>query len=35
MEVIKSFDKWMRTKVKSIYYSDNEQMCKAYERLNK
>ena len=35
MKEIEKFDKWMRTKVKSIYYSDNEKMCNAYEKIKK
>ena len=27
------FDNWM-LKIKNIYYSDNEQMCEAYKRIN-
>ena len=27
------FDNWMR-KMGNIYYSDNEKMCKAYERID-
>ena len=27
------FDNWM-LKIKNIYYSDNEQMCNAYLRIN-
>ena len=26
------FNEWMK-KIKNIYYSDNEKMCKAYERI--
>ena len=27
------FDNWMR-KMGNVYYSDNEKMCKAYERID-
>jgi hypothetical protein len=27
------FNKWMRKKVKSVYYFDNQKMCNAYERI--
>lgn len=33
MENQKKFDNWMR-KIKNIYYSDNERMCNAYEKIN-
>ena len=28
------FDEWMKNKVKSIYYSDNEKMLNAYNKIN-
>lgn len=31
---IENFDSWMRKKVKSVFYADNEKMCRAYERMN-
>jgi hypothetical protein len=31
---IKKFDKWMRKVVQSIYYSNNEQMRNAYQKIN-
>lgn len=30
---VKKFDKWMRKIVQSIHYSDNEQMCNAYNKI--
>lgn len=30
---IERFDSWMRKKVKSVFYADNEKMCNAYERI--
>lgn len=27
------FDKWMRTRVKSIHYADNKRMSEAFERV--
>mgnify|MGYP001082332063 CR=1 FL=1 len=27
------FDKWMRTKIKSIHYADNKRMSEAFERV--
>lgn len=27
------FDRWMRTKVKTIHYADNERMSEAYRRV--
>lgn len=30
---IENFDSWMRKKVKSVFYADNEKMCRAYERI--
>lgn len=35
MEEIKRFDKWMRKTVQSIHYYKNEEMCNAYERIQK
>lgn len=32
MENQKKFDNWM-LKIKNIYYSDNERMCEAYQRI--
>ena len=29
------FDRWMRTKVKSIHYADNKRMSEAFERVYK
>lgn len=34
MENIERFDEWMK-KIKNIHYHDNEQMCNAYERVDK
>ena len=30
---IENFNEWMLNKVKSIHYSNNEEMCKAYEKI--
>lgn len=30
---VEKFDAWMRKKVKSVFYADNERMCNAYERI--
>lgn len=30
---VEKFDTWMRKKVKSVFYSDNERMLRAYERI--
>lgn len=27
------FNNWMRKKVKSVFYHDNEKMCNAYQRI--
>lgn len=27
------FDLWMRDTVKSVFYSNNQEMCDAYERI--
>jgi hypothetical protein len=27
------FDRWMRTKIKSIHYADNKRMSEAFERV--
>lgn len=29
------FDRWMRTRVKSIHYADNKRMSEAFERVYK
>ena len=34
LKEIKKFDKWMRKTIQSIYYSNNEQMCNAYLKIN-
>ena len=34
MENIERFEEWMR-RIGSIHLSDNEQMCNAYERIDK
>lgn len=34
LKEIKKFDKWMRNVIQSVYYTDNEQMCNAYQRIN-
>lgn len=31
---LERFDAWMRETVQSIYYSDNQQMSNAYERID-
>ena len=31
---VEKFDEWMRNKVKSIHYSNNEKMCNAYNRIS-
>lgn len=31
---VEKFDEWMRNKVKSIHYANNEKMCNAYNRIN-
>lgn len=33
MEKLEKFDKWMRETVKSVHYSNNEQMCNAYNKI--
>jgi hypothetical protein len=30
---MRRFDRWMRTKVKSIHYADNKRMSEAFERV--
>jgi len=30
---IELFDDWMRNKVKSIHYANNDAMCNAYQRI--
>jgi len=30
---VEKFNDWMREKVKSAFYSDNERMCNAYNRI--
>ena len=30
---VEKFNDWMREKVKSAFYSDNERMCNAYSRI--
>ena len=30
---MEKFDRWMRTKVKSIHYADNERMSIAYQKV--
>lgn len=30
---VEKFDEWMRNKVKSIHYSNNEKMTNAYNRI--
>ena len=30
---IENFNEWMLNKVKSIHYSNNEEMCNAYEKI--
>ena len=27
------FDEWMKKRVKSVFYSDDKKMCRAYERI--
>ena len=34
LKEVKKFDKWMRKTIQSIYYSNNEQMCNAYLKIN-
>lgn len=30
---VEKFNEWMKKRVKSVFYSDNERMCNAYERI--
>lgn len=30
---VERFNRWMKEKVQSVYYSDNIRMCNAYERV--
>lgn len=30
---VERFNRWMKEKVQSVYYSDNIKMCNAYERV--
>ena len=30
---IENFNEWMLNKVKSVHYSNNEEMCNAYEKI--
>lgn len=30
---VEKFNDWMKKKVKSVFYADNERMCRAYERI--
>ena len=30
---IEKFNEWMLNKVKSVHYSNNEEMCNAYEKI--
>ena len=34
LKEVKKFDKRMRKTIQSIYYSNNEQMCNAYLKIN-
>ena len=30
---VENFNEWMLNKVKSVHYSNNEEMCNAYEKI--